>query len=137
MASKQTDKVECIVNWNRLVCVTDVRAFLGITGFYRKWIRNYASIAAPLTRLLEKNCQFEWTPDCQDAFETLKQKLMSSDVLAFPRDEGMFILDTDASGTGVGAVLSQLQWEESLQQEVERPIAYASRSISKANASIV
>ena len=125
-------KVEAIVNWPTPRTVTDIRAFLGLTGFYRKWIRGYAEIASPMTKLLEKHSTFHWSPDCEAAFQTLKEMMVSSGILAFPKDEDMFILDTDASGHGIGAVLSQKQWSEHTQSYVERPVAYASKTLSKA-----
>ena len=125
-------KIKDVVNWPTPRNVTDVRAYLGLTGFYRKWVRGYAQIASPLTRLLEKNRDFVWTTECETAFTTLRDKLLSSDVLAFPKDEGMYILDCDASGVGIGGVLSQQQWCDRDNTLKEKPIAYASKTLSKA-----
>ena len=110
--------------------MTEVRSFLGLASYYRKFVRNFAEIATPLYRLTEKGRQFKWTNECQLAFDKLKNFLMTPPILAFPdttQDAGKFILDTDASGVGIGAVLSQVHPDGS-----ERVIAYASRRLSKA-----
>ena len=85
-----------------------------------------AQITRPLHRLTEKTASFQWTKECQDSFDTLRNKLVSAPVLTFPDYSKQFILDTDASDTGIGGVLSQVQDGE------ERVVAYASRSLSKA-----
>jgi transposase InsO family protein len=117
------EKTEQILNWGTPRCVRDVRAFIGITSYYRKHVKNYAAIASPLTSLTAKNRQFEWSPECQNAFDTLKRALASPPILAMPRDEGQYLLDTDSSDFAIGAVLSQIQDNE------ERVIAYASRHL--------
>ena len=86
-------------------------------------------IAAPLFALTKKGVHFKWTKECQQAFDMLKLKLMSESILALPNDEGLYQLDCDASDTGLGAVLSQIQ------NGVERVIACASRTLSKAESS--
>ena len=101
------------------------RGFLGLSGYYRKFVRGYAEVAAPLTALTRQNQPFSWTGECQAAFDALKQALVSPPVLAMPDDHGTFILDTDASDSSIGAVLSQVQGG------VEKVIAYAGRSLSK------
>ena len=103
--------------------VTGVRQFIGLASYYRRFVANFAS---PLRALNEKNAKFEWTIECQTAFDKLKEMLVSAPVLAYPRfGLGVeFILETDASGVGLGAVLSQTQDDEQL-----HPIAYASRSL--------
>ena len=84
-----------------------VRSFLGLTGYYRQYIRGYANIPQPLTLLLKKNPKFEWGVEQQNAFELLKEKLTSSPVLIFPDYKQEFILCTDASDVGLGGVLMQ------------------------------
>ena len=125
------DKIRRIKNWTTPTSITDVRSFLGLCSYYRRFIRGFSSIAAPLNKLLEKSNKFEWNDDCDQAFDDLKKTLVSDSVMAYPRDSGLFILDTDASATGIGAVLSQLQWDETSQKEIERPIAYASRTLTR------
>ena len=124
----QTDpaKVDKVKNWSPPNCVKEVRAFLGLCSYYRRFIEGYSKIAAPLHRLTEKKREFIWSQECQEAFSTLKSQLTSAPVLAFPSEIESFILDTDASDDGIGAVLSQVQ------NEKERVIAYAGRSLTKA-----
>lgn len=101
---------------------TEVRQFLGLSGYYRKFVKNYADIARPLHDLTRLEAPFDWTAECQVAFERLKSALTSPPILAYPDFEKKFILSTDASGVGLGAVLKQKQDGRN-----ERVIAYASR----------
>ena len=124
-------KVSAVQNWPIPKNITDVRSFLGLCSYYRRFVPRFATIASPLNRLLEAGQAFKWTPDCHEAFEKLKAALTSDNVMSYPDDDGLFILDTDASDSGIGATLSQLQWCDRTQKEEERPIAYASRSMTK------
>ena len=119
-------KTEAVQQWPVPRNIKEVRGFVGLCSYYRKFVPNFASIAEPLHALTRKNTRFSWTSDCQVAFESLKKKLTESPVLSLPRDEGKFILDTDASDCSIGAVLSQEQDGE------EKVLAYASRLYSKA-----
>lgn len=105
----------------------DVRSFLGLTSYYRKFIRNYANIAKPLHNITHHDSAFEWTSECQEAFEKLKGILISPPILAFPNFEKPFVLATDASGVGIGAVLKQKGDDGK-----ERVVAYASRVLDDA-----
>jgi hypothetical protein len=89
--------------------VADVRSFLGAAGYFHEHIPNFAATTAPLRALLKKGVKFEWSDDCQRAFETLKSQLVSSDCLRMPHLDQPFILTTDWSKVAVGAVLSQHQ----------------------------
>ena len=104
----------------------DVRTFLGITGYYRKFIANYATVAAPLTDSTKKNSpnQVIWTDCCAQAWQTLKDELCSSPVLKSPDFTAQYILQTDASNQGVGAVLSQRDELGS-----DHPVAYFSKKL--------
>ena len=84
-----------------------------------------------MNRLLEAGQAFIWTDECEVAFEDLKAALTGEEIMAFQRDEGPFILDTDASDYGIGGVLSQMQYDERLDKELERPISFASKSLTK------
>ena len=125
------EKVERVQSWPTPSSVTEVRSFLGLCSYYRRFIRGFSTIAAPLNKLLEKSTKFEWTENCQIAFDNLKCVLVSDHVMAYPDDHGLFILDTDASATGIGAVLSQVQWDDITQREVERPVVFASRTLTR------
>ena len=82
-------------------------------------------------RLTEAGVTFEWYSECQESFETLKAALSSDSVMAYPQDHGLYILDTDASDYGIGGVLSQMQWCDKTQTEIERLIAFASKSMTR------
>lgn len=86
-----------------------IQRFLGLAGYYRKFIKNFAHIAAPLYALLKKDCQWKWTSECVEAFETLKNALMSDPVLRMPNFGQKFQIYCDASGLAVGGVLSQTE----------------------------
>src|SRR5437867_4229034 len=119
------EKTEQIRTWPRPQTVHEVRSFIGLASYYRRFCKDFGQIAAPLHALTGKNSRFVWTEDCEIAFEALKQCLVSSPVLAMPSDHGEYRLDTDASNVAIGAVLSQVQGGE------ERVIAYASRTLSR------
>ncbi|CEM35733.1 unnamed protein product [Vitrella brassicaformis CCMP3155] len=108
----------------------DVRGFLGMTGYYHKFIPAYAHIAAPLTALTRKDLQYtyeeHWTDECTQAFEILKGLLCQAPVLAYPDFSKPFVLKTDASNVAVGAAM--VQWDA--EAEHERPIAFASRKLT-------
>ncbi|KAI4880801.1 hypothetical protein NFI96_008107 [Prochilodus magdalenae] len=118
------EKVQKVQQWPEPTCVSEVRQFVGLAAYYRRFVQDFAAIARPLHELTKKNVRFRWTPECQDAFETLKNLLTTTPVLGYPRDSGDLILNTDASHFGIGAVLSQMQ------DGVERVLAYGSRRLS-------
>ena len=101
--------VEAVVKMQRPKRVKEVRRFLGMCGFYRKHIQNFAKIATPLTNLTRAHVEFRWTTECQQAFETLKEKLVEAPVLVRANLDKEFFITTDASNTHVGGVLSQIQ----------------------------
>ena len=101
-----------------------LRSFLGLTSYYRKFVPGFSKVAGPLHALTKKEVPFLWTPKCQSAFIELKRLLTSAPVLSFPDFTKPFILETDASGAGLGAVLAQKQEDGTV-----RPIVYASRSL--------
>ena len=118
-------KIEAVRDWPIPISAKQVRSFLGLCSYYRKFIHCFADIACPLHKLTEKDATFIWAPECQEAFQKLKTALISAPILAYPRPEGQFTLDTDASGVAVGAVLSQLQDEE------QKVIGYFSKALTK------
>ena len=106
--------------------IKEVRSFVSLASYYRKFVRNFAQIAKPLTCLLEKGKEFHWTLECQHAFDNLRSNLGETTKLTLPNFKKTFRLSCDASGVALGAVLSQLDDEGK-----ERPIAFASRILSK------
>lgn len=119
--STDPKKTEAVKQWPTQKNIREVRGFVGHCSYYRKFVPDFATIAEPLHMLTRKNQRFLWTPECEKSFTLLKSKLTESPALALPRDTGLFILDTDASDCGIGAVLSQVQ------DGSERVICYASR----------
>ena len=117
--------VDKIKQWPPPQNVTEVRQFLGLASYYRRFIKNFSIIARPLSDLTRKDTKLEWTSTCQTAFEELKGHLIGPEIMAYPCESGEYILDTDACNFGIGAVLSQVQ------NGKPRVIAYASRSLSK------
>ncbi|XP_073064083.1 uncharacterized protein [Primulina eburnea] len=112
-------KIEAIKQWSIPKTVSEVRSFLGLAGYYRRYIADFSKIALPLTSLTRKAIKFEWSIECQQAFQTLKDKLTSPPVLVLPCGTEDFVVYTDASKQGLGAVLMQRG----------KVIAYASRQL--------
>ena len=121
------EKISAVQDWPAPRTPTQVRSFLGLASYYRRFIKGFADIAAPLHRLTETKGgdKFEWVEECAQAFATLKEALISAPILGYPRAVGQFVLDTDASNFAIGGVLSQEQ------DGVERVIAYGSKALSK------
>ena len=105
--------------------IKSLKQFLGLSSFYRRFVRNFAKIAEPLHRLTRKDIPFVWNSDCQQSYEYLKSKLIESPVLAYPNFNEDFCLETDASVKGLGAILSQVG-----EDRKKHPVAYASRALS-------
>ena len=119
-------KVEKVAKWPTPTTTKEVQRFLGFASYYRRFIPKFADVAKPLHRLTERGTPFRWTKEGKWAFEELRRRLTTSPMLAYPDFERPFILDTDASDVGIGAVLSQID-----DQGAERVIAYGSRVLSK------
>ncbi|GBN71182.1 Retrovirus-related Pol polyprotein from transposon 297 [Araneus ventricosus] len=120
-----TEKIKAVVDWPRPETVLDLRSFLGLCTYYRRFVKSFSTIARPLHKLAEAKSNFNWTEECEKSFNSLKHSLTSSPILTYPRTDKDFILDTDASNEGIGAVLSQ-----NIRNE-ERVIAYFSKSLGK------
>ena len=112
-------KISAIVDWEPPKNVTEVRSFLGLAGYYRRFVKGFSMIASPMTKLLQKNVKFEWTNKCQQSFEKLKALLTEAPVLVQPESGKEFVIYSDASLNGLGCVLMQ----------EGKVIAYASRQL--------
>ena len=132
-AATDPDKIKAVTKWPRPTTVTEVRSFLGFVSYYRRFIPNFSKVAKPLNTLLQnlegtsnqkKKFKVNWGPEQQEAYETLQRLCTESPILAYADFKSPFILHTDASIDGSGAVLYQNQDNQ------RRVIAYASRSLS-------
>ncbi|TFY51095.1 hypothetical protein EVJ58_g10743 [Rhodofomes roseus] len=140
------DKVKAIIDWPRPANITEVRGFLNIAGYYRRFIKGFAKLADVLYDLLKgnpkKRAAIEWSSACETSFTTLKSRLTSTPLLSYPKPYQTYVIDTDASGHAIGGILQQSQ--QSLKEGKEpvdrylfkeadlRPVAYESRRMSPA-----
>ena len=122
-----SEKIQAVLNIPPPKTLKEIRSFLGMASYYRKFIKDFAKIAYPITKLTHQDTAIEWTEECDQAFKMLKQKLTTAPVLSYPNYDQQFILSTDASAVGLGAVLSQLG-----EDGKEHPVAYASRTLNAA-----
>ena len=120
------EKVKTVEEWKEPGSVQDIQAFLGMVGYYRQYIDDFATVARPLTRLTSKDTPWEWGGKEKEAFVRLKEMLITAPILGYPEPHGEYVLDTDASACGIGGVLSQLQ------QGREKVIAYYSKTLTPA-----
>ena len=118
-------KTECVEKWPTPKNVHEVRAFLGLCGYYRKFVYKFSEIARPLYKLTERKSPFVWSEECTKAFQTLKKRLVEAPILAHPDFTKPFILDVDACDRSIGAVLSQKT------ELGERVIAYGNKTLTK------
>lgn len=117
--------IETVKNWTRPTTRREVQQFLGLCNYYRRFVPQFSEKAGPLSELTSKNVEFCWTDQVQQSFEVLKEALCRTPILVYPLQKGEFVLDTDASDGGIGAVLSQVQEGE------EKVVAYASKKLNK------
>jgi len=115
------EKIEAIKDWPRPTNATEIRSFLGLAGYYRRFVKGFASMALPLTKLTGKNVPFVWSLECEEGFVSLKEILTSTPVLALPEHGESYMVYTDASRVGLGCVLMQRG----------KVIAYASQQLRK------
>ncbi|TYK21579.1 pol protein [Cucumis melo var. makuwa] len=112
-------KIEAVTNWPRPSTVSEIHSFLGLAGYYRRFVEDFSRITSPLTQLTRKGTPFVWSPACESSFQELKQKLVTAPVLTVPHGSGSFVVYSDASKKGLGCILMQ-------QGKV---VAYASRQL--------
>ena len=122
-AKTDPKKIKAIIEWPTPHNAKEVRSFVGLCSYYRSFVRGFTDITSPLHQIVAQE-EFHWSEECEKAFKTLQRALTTPRLLAYPADDGIFILDTDASGQGLGAVLSQLQGGE------EHVIAYYSHVLT-------
>ncbi|WVZ64006.1 hypothetical protein U9M48_013592 [Paspalum notatum var. saurae] len=117
-------KINSVIDWKVLEVVKEVRGFLGLVGYYRRFIESFSKIAKPMTSLLEKGVPFIWTKERQDAFDELKKRLTTAPVLTLPDLTKSFTVYCDASKEGLGCVLMQevatFEAEPTLEQEIRK-----------------
>ncbi|GKD22480.1 putative reverse transcriptase domain-containing protein, partial [Tanacetum coccineum] len=112
-------KIEAIKNWASLTTPSEIRQFLGLAGYYRRFIKGFSKIAKPMTELTQKDRKFDWGKEQETTFQLLKQKLCAALILALPEGSDDFMVYCDASIKGLGAVLMQRM----------KVIVYASRQL--------
>jgi hypothetical protein len=119
--SVDPSKVQDVLSWKSPESLHQIHQFLGLAGYYRRFIPDFSKIAHPMIKLLQKDSKFVWSPACEEAFQALKKFLTSASILAQPDIDRPFDVYCDASKTGLGCVLMQEGWV----------IAYASRQLKK------
>jgi hypothetical protein len=100
-------KIEDVLSWNTPMSVSDIRSFLGLARYYRRFIKGFSKISKPMTELLGKDKNFEWSAKCEASFQELKKQLMIAPVLVMPNMKKPFSVYCDASGQGLSCVLMQ------------------------------
>ncbi|XP_057247675.1 uncharacterized protein LOC130589979 [Beta vulgaris subsp. vulgaris] len=117
--SVDPSKIQAVFEWSTPKNVTEVRSFLGLAGYYRRFVKYFSKIARPLTNLMKKSTKYEWNDECEKAFQTLKERLTTALVLTLPDGDQRYEVYTDASRSGLGCVLMQNR----------KVVAYASRQL--------
>lgn len=117
--STDPTKIDIVANWPQPHNVKELRSFLGMAGYYRRFVAHFGLISKPLTNLLKKGTSYVWTSEADSSFQALKKALVTAPVLAMPNFSLQFVIETDASAEGIGAVL----------QQQGHPIAYASKAL--------
>jgi len=112
-------KVEAFINWEPPTNVHEIRSFLGLPGYYRRFVEGFSNLSGPLTALTKKNAHFQWNDKCEASFQELKKRLVSAPILVLPRESEKFVVFSDASLKGLGCVL----------MHQDKVIAYASRQL--------
>ncbi|XP_021755397.1 uncharacterized protein LOC110720651 [Chenopodium quinoa] len=116
---KDGTKIEAVKSWPMPKTVSDIRNFLGLADYYRRFVKDFSKIAKPMTTVMKKDKKFEWDDKCEEAFQIMKQTLITTPVLKLPDDSGIYDVYSDTSKNGLGCVLMQNG----------KVIAYASRKL--------
>jgi hypothetical protein len=124
--STDSEKLKAVREWPTPKNKHEIRSFLGLCTYYRRFISGFANIAKPLTRLTEEKQAFQWAPEVEAAFQTLKGAFCAATIPVYPQPRERFIVDTGANNIRIGGVLSQIQDGQ------ERVIAYYSKTLNKA-----
>ncbi|XP_042449023.1 uncharacterized mitochondrial protein AtMg00860-like [Zingiber officinale] len=119
--SVDPQKIEAVTSWEQPKSVQEIRSFLGLAGYYRRFVEGFSSIALPLTQLTRKGVKFCWIESCETSFQELKRRLISAPILVLPSGDDGFVLYTDASLQGLGVALMQHG----------RVVSYASRQLKE------
>jgi transposase InsO family protein len=122
-----SEKVECVKNFPTPKSPTDVKSFLGLCNYYRRFVDHFAKMAEPLVNLTRKGVEFQWNSKCQESFEYFKKCLITHPILRHFKQGSKVILTTDASNYAIGCILSQVQPDDNS----DLPVAYASRALQK------
>ena len=112
-------KIKAVKQWPRPTSATDIRGFLSLAIYYRRFVEGFSSVASPLTRLTKKMVKFQWSDDCDKSFAELKTRLTTAPVLTLPEGSDGYVIHCDASRAGLGCVLMQR----------DKVISYASRKL--------
>ena len=123
--SPDPDNIAKIANWPTPRNVCEVCSILGMGNYYHRFVKEFSQKVQPLVSLTKKNNPFKWSLECQAAFDEIKQALTGPDIMAFPTDDDLYILDSDVADDSIGCVLSQKQ------SNVEKVIAYGSQTLGK------
>lgn len=122
----ESDKLKAVREWEKPTDRKRLQAFLGFCGYYRHFVKGFSKIVAPLSSLLKKSTHWAWSPECNAAFETIRDALANPEILHLPTFKGTMTIDCDASNEAIGAVLS-----EEIDGE-EYPVEFASRTLGSA-----
>lgn len=98
-------KIEAVMNWKSPKTIAEIRSFLGLAGYYRRFVKDFSKVSAPITKLTRKNIPFVWTDECEANFQILKEKLTTAPILSLPEGSGGFVIYSDASRVGLVCVL--------------------------------
>jgi hypothetical protein len=105
--SVDDSKIEAIKDWKKPTSVFEIRSFLGLAGYYRRFIMDFSALAKPMTRLTQKGIKFDWSDSCEKSFQELKNRLTNAPILIVPRRDIGYVVYCDASKDGLGCVLMQ------------------------------